>query len=250
MSQRVLIGIDDTDNKESRGTGYNSRQLAAAIEQGGFGKVKGITRHQLFVHPDIPYTSQNSSACLEVDCYDIKKISDFSTQFMLNVGAVGSDVGLCIVPTQQIPDEVKQWGMRAKTEVLHLKGAVDLARIHGIYLIGLTGTHGGIIGALAAVGLRAGGNDGRFIWINSEKNLRDIEMDAHTVDVLLTKAGIDVIQCGDVLINDPDALVYLNGWARPVLRNGKSVLLVEKELNNKKYEWKCSEKESVKRVSN
>ena len=47
---RILIGIDDTDNKDSRGTGYNSRQLAAAIESNNLGKVHGITRHQyLFI---------------------------------------------------------------------------------------------------------------------------------------------------------------------------------------------------------
>ena len=61
-----LIGIDDTDNKESRGTGFNSRQLVAAIEVENLGHVVGITRHQLFVHPEIPYTFQNSSACLDV----------------------------------------------------------------------------------------------------------------------------------------------------------------------------------------
>jgi len=247
---RILIGIDDTDNKESRGTGFNSRQLAAAIEREGYGKVKGITRHQLLVHPDIPFTSQNSSACLEVECNELNEIIDFSTEFMRNIGAPGSDVGLCILPTHRVPEGVKQWGMRAKSEVLHMKGADDLAKHHGIYLIGLTGTHGGIIGALAAVGLRAGGNDGRFIWINSAKNLRDIEQDVHSVEVLLTRAGIDVIQCGDTIIDDPDAMVFLNGWARPVLRNGQSVLLVDHELNNKKYEWKCSAKEAVKELSN
>ncbi len=71
---RLLIGIDDTDNKESRGTGYNSRQLASAIEANGLGRVHGITRHQLFIHPDIPYTSQNSSACLDVDTESYKYV--------------------------------------------------------------------------------------------------------------------------------------------------------------------------------
>ncbi len=250
MSMRILIGIDDTDNKESRGTGFNSRQLAAAIEHEGFGKVKGITRHQLFVHPDIPYTSQNSSACLDVVCPDMKQIIEFSTQFMLQIGAVGSDVGLCITSKDTVPEEIQQWGLDAKSIVLTMNEAEKLASKYGVYLVGLTGTHGGIIGALAAVGLRSGGNDGRFIWINSAKNLRDIEQDVHSVEVLLARAGIDVIQCGDTIIDDPDALVYLNGWARPVLRNGKSVLLVDHELNNKKYEWKCSAKEAVKELSN
>ncbi len=247
---RILIGIDDTDNKDSRGTGYNSRQLAAAIESNNLGKVHGITRHQLFVHPDIPYTSQNSSACLDVTCNQLAEITPFTREFMLNVGAKGSDVGLCIVENVKITDEIIKWGIDAKSIVLKMDDALEKASKHNIYLVGLTGTHVGIIGALAAVGLRKGGNDGRFIWINSEKNLRDIEMDVCTVDMLITKAGIDVIQFEDKHIVNPDDKVYLNGWARPILKNDKSVLLVDNEINNKSYEWKCSAKEFVKGVSN
>jgi hypothetical protein len=247
---RILIGIDDTDNKESRGTGYNSRQLASAIESAGYGIVHGITRHQLFVHPDIPYTSQNSSACLDVSCGKYSEIRSFVREFMLNIGAEGSDVGVCIAKKDEITDDIINWGNNAKSIVLKMNDASDLASKHGIYLEGLTGTHIGIIGALAAIGLRKGGNDGRFIWIRSTKNLRDIEQDVHTIDVLLTEAGIDIVQYNEKSILNPDDKVYLNGWARPVLRNGKSVLLVDNEVNNMNYEWKCSTKEFVKRVSN
>ncbi len=247
---RLLIGIDDTDNKESRGTGYNSRQLASAIESAGHGIVHGITRHQLFVHPDIPYTSQNSSACLDVSCGKYEGIKSFVRDFMVNIGAEGSDVGLCIAENDKIPDEITEWGTKAKSLVLKMSDAYDLASKHNIYLEGLTGTKVGIIGALAAIGLRKGGNDGRFVWLRSSKNLRDIEQDVHTVEVLLTEAGIDVVQYNGTHILNPNDKVYLNGWARPVLRNSKAVLLVDNEVNNKSYEWKCSAKESVKRVSN
>ncbi len=247
---RILVGIDDTDNKESRGTGYNSRQLAAAIESEGIGKVVGITRHQLFVHPDIPYTSQNSSACLDVITNKIDELKAFARAFMKDVGAIGSDVGLCIREWDLIPNEVVEWGNNAKSIVLKMKGAYGLADDHGIYLEGLTGTKDGVIGSLAAIGLRRGGNDGRFVWINSSQNLRDIESDAHSIEVLRSKAGIDIIQCGDEIIDNPNERVYLNNWARPVLRDNRSVLLVDKEENNKSYEWKCSAKEFVKGVSN
>ncbi len=247
---RILVGIDDTDNKESRGTGYNSRQLAAAIESEGIGRVVGITRHQLFVHPDIPYTSQNSSACLDVITDKLDELQPFARAFMKNVGAIGSDVGLCIREWDLIPDDVVQWGNNAKSKVLTMKGAYELAEVNEIYLEGLTGTKDGVIGSLAAIGLRKGGNDGRFVWINSSQNLRDIESDSHSIDVLKSNAGIDIIQCGDEVIDNPKERVYLNNWARPILKNNRSVLLVDKEENNKSYEWKCSAKEFVKGVSN
>ncbi len=247
---RLLVGIDDTDNKDSRGTGYNSRQLAKAIEEEGIGEVVGITRHQLFVHPDIPYTSQNSSACLEVIADNKMEVEAFSKDFMLDVAADGSDVGLCITEYENIHEDVLNWGNNAKSIVLKKHNAVEIAKRNKIFLVGLTGTHDGIIGALAAVGLRKGGDDGRFIWINSTKNLRDIEMRIHSINVIKSIAGIDIVQNSDTEVIELSDRVFLNNWARPILRNNKSVLLVDKILNNKDYEWKCSAKELVKRVSN
>lgn len=247
---KLLIGIDDTDNKESRGTGHNSRQLAAAIEAENLGHVIGITRHQLFIHPDIPYTSQNSSACLEITTDSYNKIVDFCREFMLNIGAVGSDVGLCIVDRIKVPDEIVKWGVDAKSVVLKMEDAIDKAQRNEIYLEGLTGTKDGIIGALAAVGLRTSGNDGRFIWLNSKKNLRDIECGIYDVEELVGQAGINIVQpIGEEVVNLKDK-VYLNEWVKPVLRNSSSVLLVEKIKNNNSYEWKCATKEFVKGVSN
>ncbi|MFC2111089.1 ABC transporter substrate-binding protein [Bacteroidota bacterium] len=246
---RLLIGIDDTDNKESRGTGYNSRQLAAAIEAENLGKVHGITRHQLFVHPDIPYTSQNSSACLDVTTNNFNEFKSFCRTFMLNIGAVGSDVGLCILGRDRVPVEIIKWGMDAKSIVLKMDNAIDKAERNEIYLEGLSGTKDGIIGALAAVGLRAGGNDGRFIWLNSKKNLRNIEHGIETIEDLIKESGIDLIESiGNNIVNQKDK-VYLNDLFCKIINN-KSVLLVEKITNNNNYEWKCTDKEFVKKVSN
>jgi hypothetical protein len=248
---RLLIGIDDTDNKESRGTGYNSRQLATAIEQEKLGKVHGITRHQLFVHPDIPYTSQNSSACLDMTAEGIAKdLIHFCRNYMLQAGAEGSDVGLCIAESDRISTDIIRWGEDAKSVVLKMDDALKLARGNHIYLEGLTGTHVGIIGALAAIGLRSGGNDGRFIWLNSEKNLRDIEQGIHTVQDLMKFSGIDVVQSTENEDINLKHRVNLNEWARPLLQQNKAVLLVEKTINNTHYEWKCATKELVKRISN
>ncbi len=248
---RFLIGIDDTDNKESRGTGYNSRQLATAIETEKLGKVRGITRHQLFVHPSIPYTSQNSSACLDVNSKsDVKELIQFCRNFMLQVAAEGSDVGLCITQWDKVSKEIIQWGVDAKSIVLKKHNAIDLSAKNAIYLEGLTGTKVGIIGALAAIGLRASGNDGRFIWLNAKKKLRDIEHGIAEVGELINESGIDAIQSTEnenIKLTDR---INLIGWARPILQNNKAILLVEKTKNNNSYEWKCATKELVKRVSN
>ena len=63
-SSRILIGIDDTDDSESTGTGCLAQRLVGVLGEAGLGSAVGITRHQLLIDPRIPYTSHNSSACI------------------------------------------------------------------------------------------------------------------------------------------------------------------------------------------
>lgn len=60
---KFYLCIDDTDNLNSIGTGTIAEQILKKIIEKGFGPCSLVTRHQLFIHPDIPYTSHNSSMC-------------------------------------------------------------------------------------------------------------------------------------------------------------------------------------------
>jgi hypothetical protein len=113
-----LIGIDDTDNLETRGTGHRVRQLADWLAENKLAVPKGITRHQLLVHPQIPYTSHNSSACLSVETDNADDLWEASREFLLREGAIGSDVGLCLAEWKTILEVVQSFGRRAKIEVL------------------------------------------------------------------------------------------------------------------------------------
>ena len=145
---KLLIGIDDTDNAISRGTGYHARQLGHALEESGLGKVHGITRHQLYVHPDIRYTSQNSSACLNISTALPEEVRGYCAEYLLDQSAPGSDAGLCIARAKEVSNEIITWGLNAKDQVLHMPEAINLASEEGIYLQGFTGNHEGIIGAI------------------------------------------------------------------------------------------------------
>ena len=82
---RYLIGIDDTDNLESRGTGFRARCLGAELAGAGLARVDGVSRHQLLVHPDIPYTSHNSALCLDAHVPDgrIDEVREYCRDFLL-----------------------------------------------------------------------------------------------------------------------------------------------------------------------
>jgi hypothetical protein len=244
----LLIGIDDTDNKESRGTGFLTRQLAWQIEEYGLGSVHGITRHQLYVHKQIAYTSQNSSACLEVKSENKNNLGSFCADFLLRNAAQGSDAGMCMAMWDGIVPELENWGKRAKKEVLDLDQAARLASRSEVYLDGFTGSRIGQIGALAAVGLRKTGNDGRFIWLRGTGELRDFDSGVFTVDSLRQNAGIEHVQTIDGALLKAHERIFCSGWTRPVLRNNKPVLLVEKSTFAN-YDWKTIGKDIVRTLS-
>jgi hypothetical protein len=244
-----LIGIDDTDNADSRGTGYHSRQLAHQLEQDGMAVVNGITRHQLFVSPEIRYTSQNSSACIGINTDNIQLITEICERYLIENSAPGSDAALCIAPGDDVDKTVKNWGDKAKYIVLHMDEANALAKDTGIYLKGFTGTHEGIIGAMAAVGLRATGNDGRFIWRRSKKELREIKAGIIGSNQLINELELGSIEDLNGSMPQASDKVYLHDWVRPVLKNNKAVLIVEKTKDHESYEWKLASKEIVRTIS-
>jgi len=245
---QLLIGIDDTDNHESRGTGFKARELAKRIEAHKLGHVKGITRHQLFVHKDIAYTSQNSSACLGIDTDLFGEVTSFCEDYLLTESAEGSDAGLCVASQLAVNESIVTWGKRAKVEVLSLDESRELADKHGLFLAGLTGTKIGQIGALAAVGLRKSGNDGRFIWLAGTGELRDFDTGIYRAAQLKKEAGIESIQTKEREIIPAEERIFCDGWTRPILFNNISVLLVEK-INFADYEWKTVAKEHIRTIS-
>ncbi len=245
---RFLVGIDDTDNKESRGTGFKARQLAKVITSNAVGIVNGITRHQLYVHPDIAYTSQNSAACLDVLCDDPGHLQSLCADYLISEAADGSDAGLCIAEWDKLPETIIEWGEKARCTVLNLDGAIALANLESIYLEGFTGTKIGQIGALAAVGLRKSGNDGRFIWLHGTGELREFDTGIYEARELKIKSGIDLIQSLEEMEVPDNERIFCGGWTRPVLKNYRSVLLVEK-VNFADYEWKTTGKEYIRAIS-
>ncbi|MBI5031180.1 MAG: ABC transporter substrate-binding protein [Chloroflexi bacterium] len=218
----IYIGMDDTDNKDSRGTGFLARTVAAELTDRY--KTWGVTRHQLLVDPRIPYTSHNSSNAihlLEDGNVDLVALADAVQSIMLAHFNEGSDPGLCIVKT--VTPEVMAFGQRAKKEIVTQADARAIAECHGCILRGLGGTQGGVIGSLAAVGLAASGEDGRFVLVGRSRELDGVQNVQAIVD-----CGIAEVRTteGQVL---KDGLVQTIGKLRPALRNHQPILFVTRQ---------------------
>lgn len=244
----LLIGIDDTDNLNSRGTGYRARCLGALLDEEGLGRIDGISRHQLLVSDAIPYTSHNSAACLRLEPSAgarLEAVIDCCREFLRTESAPGSDAGLCVLPLAATGEAVRTFGQRAQREVLRRSDAEALAAREGAYLEGLTGDHGGMIGALAAVGLRAEGADGRFVWV---RGIRERTEQRCSIAELLQATGVDAVGTLDGReIRDGTQRLNLGPWPRPIARGGRAVLLVEENHDDEDCQWRVIDRAVIKR---
>jgi tRNA(Ile2) C34 agmatinyltransferase TiaS len=214
----LYIGLDDTDNLTSRGTGHLARHIAGLLA--GDYPVLGVTRHQLLVDPRVPCTKNNSSAAiaLKVDPPDIDRLLERVRSLVLQDYQPGSDPGLCIAG--DVPPAISEFGRRVQRQLVGQAEARSLAAAYGVALLGLGGTQGGIIGALAAVGLAASGEDGRYVLVGRSRELNGLQ----PVSALLA-AGIQAVRTYD---GRPvvDGLVQADKL-RPARRGGQAVAVVE-----------------------
>ncbi|MBE0439755.1 MAG: hypothetical protein IBX57_08380 [Gammaproteobacteria bacterium] len=241
----LLIGIDDTDNLESRGTGFHARSIGAAMDENSWGECNVITRHQLLVSPLVPFTSHNSAACITVaTTHDhVDAISNFCRDYLIEESAEGSDPGLCIATTKQLSLAMIQFGFLAKRQVITQDDAHRVARQSNIYLQGLGGDHQGIIGALASVGLNGSGSDGRMLWL---KGMRERAQQHVSVAELLDDSGIDVIQTVEgQVVTDGKLIIEMGMWPRAIWTGGKATLIIQKSTENPDV-WQVAAKEYLR----
>lgn len=241
---RILIGIDDTDNKESRGTGFHARGLASLLMNSGTVTVIGVTRHQHYRHPDIPYTSQNSSACIVADASDFQRVWDICSQYLSVSSAIGSDAGLALAMPQQIDERLTAWAYSTTKEVVSMGDAYALASERRIWLEGFTGNHQGIIGALASVALRNSGNNGRFISTRNNLHLRDLKQGSYSAAELLYATSADVITDTEFNPVRPESRILVREYLRPVLHNQKCTILVTKTESD--HDWESAGKDIIR----
>ncbi|MAT45579.1 MAG: ABC transporter substrate-binding protein [Anaerolineaceae bacterium] len=214
----VYIGIDDTDNKTSRGTGHLARKIAEHLSANYH--LEGITRHQLLFDPRVPYTAKNSCAAIilksqnEPNLYDLFRHVE---NLMMADFQQGSDPGLCV--TSYVPDSIIDFGNKVKKDLVSQTEARGLAEKHKILLTGLGGTQDGVIGALAAVGLVHSGNDGRYVQIGQIREISGLQPFQTIIN-----AGVKQIR---TMENDPitEGLIQADKL-RPARRESQPILYV------------------------
>lgn len=232
---KFYLCIDDTDTLDSVGTGTLAENIRRIITDKALAKCGFITRHQLFLHEDIAYTSHNSSMCFDGSCDDegaLLAITECAKTYLDDNAAQGSDPGLCVARAKDL-DYYKSlitFGWKAKRIVLTKAEAYIVASKLGVHLTEHGGTGIGVIGALAGVGLRMSGNDGEIK--GGVKRFFNVDH----IDVASLKAHPsvdDVRDIGKHSLEDHHE-IYFTKHSKTILDHHRFILLVD-EVEKGRY---------------
>lgn len=221
----IFVGIDDTDTLDTPGTNQLARALARAVADDC--RLVRITRHQLLFDPRVPYTSKNGSASILLEPrrdFDTASLIPILRDVMRSHFVPGSDPGLCVATA--VPDAVIEFGCRCQRDVVPQADARELAAVLGMHLEGLGGTEQGVVGALAAIGLAATGDDGRVVQLGEWPD----DLTGPVPIECLRERGVQVreLESGHPVTA---AVIDVGKRLRPNCRGGAVVLLVRRGGN-------------------
>ncbi len=208
----VVVGIDDTDDiSKETSTGSIASSIAEAAGAMGGNLRLGITRHQLLLSDEVPYTSHNSSMVFEAFLpYDhVSLFCRTAESIIEDQRAPSSNPGLCLAvldPDHDRPEfsrelrALVEFGEKAKSVFCPTTEAYGLAEgISWLTLKSCGGNESGVVGALAGVGLRMGGNDGRF---RGKKSLSDLRQTGAMATIGSVVRGLEAAVKGPIAAID------------------------------------------------
>ncbi|MCP8310411.1 MAG: DUF1743 domain-containing protein [Candidatus Methylarchaceae archaeon HK01M] len=150
LLNKVTIGVDDTDTKETGATWGLVNEIAYDLEQNNLGDYINHVITQLY--PKNPYKTTNcvsiaASFAVRPDLAD-DLVAEFESS--LRRFTLSDNTGMVIYRKCEVPASLVDYGKRAKTMLLSLDETKEVAKAHSIELKKITGERG-LIGALASI---------------------------------------------------------------------------------------------------
>lgn len=224
---KIIVAIDDSHRKDGGGGGENAGLLAESIREKDWGISSRPSRHRLYPNPGIGYRKHNTARCFSAEIFE-KTLPDFiqyACQMIKNNETNDSNTGLAVVVPQLLKqsDELIAFAYRAKESIIEQNDAVLMGNQAGIYLYSLNGNGRGVIGALAATGLRMTGNDGQF---RGKLKMGSGEGYIATVKEIITETDVEQVKNMDFEILTENETVRMGDKVKVVLLDDKYTLMV------------------------
>ena len=231
VAEKFTLGVDDTGHLDQSLTSKLIRNWLLSMKDASLICSEGITRHQLFESEKISSSYKNRALALTFkSSLSIFEIEDQIVEFTRMNSSTKANPAVAILSRHSDSLHVLAFGRRCKNELLKISDSEQYASESNVLLRGIGGNRNGQIGALAAVGLRAGGNDGIFIHLDGLESLKG---DQTAGDIRNNSALQHIVDISSGEELDRDDMIKIDSYLRPQLVNGEPTQYVQLITNSK-----------------
>ena len=229
------LGIDDTGPPGKSGSRETALALGRHLQARKLSRLVHISAHALVPAGEVPDSSPTHAFCLtlEGEAQQLREIDMESRVYLMHNSAAGSNPGFALAPRERVSERILNWGKACQMFSLDRREALDLARSQGIITAGFTGSGIGVIGALAAVGLRSSGSDGWITWLPGLPDLKGVM----TFSEILQISTFDYVKSLRGRTPDFRDRIQLGEQVMPLLYNDRTLLLLAPAPRSADWEW-------------
>lgn len=145
---KVIIGVDDTDNKEKGATWALVNEIAFKLEKAGYGHYLLHTITQLYTKNPAKTTNCVSISVTFATERPEELVGAFRKE--LERTTLSDNTGMVAYRKILIPEKLRKYGEKVKSQIVELEEAKRIAEELGIETFVITGERG-LIGAVAAL---------------------------------------------------------------------------------------------------
>lgn len=230
-----FLGIDDTGPPGKSGSGETALALGLHLQARKLARLVHVSAHALVPAGEIPNGKSTHAYCLtlEGEAQQLREIDMESRVYLMRHSAAGANPGFALAPRERVSDRIQNWGKACQMFTLDRREALDLARNQAIITVGFTGSGIGVIGALAAVGLRSSGSDGWITWLPGLPDLKGVM----TFSEILQISTFDYVKSLRGRTPDFRDRIRLGEQVLPLLYNDRTLLLLAPAPRSADWEW-------------
>ena len=242
------IGLDDTGKPGQTGTGELALALGLRVLSLSLARLLHISMHPLLSPcEDLPGCSLNQAFCLtfDGDAIRFRELELESRVFVNRNFQAGSRPGLALARQDQVSERILNYAKACRMMPMLRSDAQQLARENGITLTAFSGDGRGTIGALAAIGWRRQGNDGAITWMPGLAKLKGVM----TLTGILQDCTFDLVRTVRGKTPFFEDRIQLGEGVTPLLKNDRTLLLLEAAPRNADWEWTAIGPEHASRIN-
>ncbi len=223
----IYFGMDGFRRCDGAGAGETASLIIQAIGENGWGQAGLLSRHRLYQHPDTGCRKHNTarSFSAQIDERYLSVFIDHACNVLGSDSSPDSNTGLVIAMPERMSsaDEIIAYASRVKEGLISRDETDRIVGKPGLYVFEISGDGKGIIGALAAAGLRMTGNDGQ---LRGKLQLGSGEGYIATIKEIVDNTYVEQVKNMDFENIDKDQYVRMGEKVKVVLLEHKCTLMV------------------------